>query len=137
MFKINLEAPILNVKGKQLEGDDTDEKGRPIKTKMTIREYLLIILGTRFPIQNSKEPYWTTEIGIIIANTKNKELIVGSLENLPNAISTDKAKFLKRIIENNKATQQGPMGKTEIEIFFPYELGQLLKIFEGLEKKEE
>ena len=81
---------------------------------------------------NIKETFWTTQLGIQFADDKIKEV----------EISDNKAKFLRRIIEANKAkvVQPNPMGgqtETTIELFFPYELGQLLAIFATDEEKKE
>jgi len=135
MVKINLTKKILTVKGTPVtaeianpEYEALSEKEKKktnipqtIKKELEVRDYLLTILSTKFPLLHNKEAFWTTELGILIANEKNKEI----------EISDDKAKFLKRILENNKIKQVLPMGgEREIELFFPYELGQLLQIFE-------
>ena len=130
MIKINLEQKMFNIRGKPVLNPELDDKGKPIIKKgeaviknATLRDYLLIILGTRFPLIDKKEPFWTTELGILFSDEKKKEV----------EISDDKAKFLRRIIENNKTKVNLPMGgEKEVEIFFPWELGTLLKIFEGL-----
>ena len=109
MFRINLNQIILNIKGEPIVNQVVNPKTKKTEDKkMCIRDYLLTILGTRFPIQENKEIFWTTELGILFSNDENKEV----------EISDDKAKFLKRIIENNKMTIQGPMGERKVEIFF-------------------
>lgn len=140
MIKINLEKKILSIRGNPVQNQELDDKGNPktdkkgkrIMKDAVVRDYLLTILATRFPIIDKKETFWTTELGTLIAS---KTKIVNGKE-VPNdilEISDDKAKFLRRIIENNKTKINLPMGgEKEIEIFFPYELGQLLKLFEGL-----
>ena len=133
MKKINLEQPILTIRGEPVKNPELNEKGEPIIEKgkqkmkiMLVRDYLLTILGTRFPVLNTKEVFWTTELGILIANEKNKEI----------EISDDKMKFLVRILKNNKIKQVLPMGgEREIELFFPYEIGQVLKIL-GVKEEE-
>jgi len=135
MIKINLEQKMFNIRGKPVLNLELDDKGKPIIKKgeavmknATLRDYLLTILGTRFPLIDKKEPFWTTELGILFSDGKKKEV----------EISDDKAKFLKRIIENNKVmvSKRTPMGIEEVEkeLFFPFELGQLLKLFEGLKE---
>ena len=133
MKKINLEQPILTIRGEPVKNPELNEKGEPIIEKgkqkmkiMLVRDYLLTILGTRFPVLNTKEVFWTTELGILIADEKNKEI----------EISDDKMKFLVRILKNNKIKQVLPMGgEREIELFFPYEIGQVLKIL-GVKEEE-
>ena len=150
MIKIDLSKPIKSIKGEQIETPERDGKGQPVldkgkpkMKKMTVRDYLLTILSTKFPLEETKEAFWTTELGQLIASgTKivggkvdEKGKIKGGKEvpNIEIEISDDKAKFLRRIIENNKVTQQLPMGQTkDIELFFPFELGQLLKLFSDL-----
>ena len=132
MKKINLNIPILTIRGEPVKNPELDEKGQPIIEKgkqkmkiMRLRDYLLTILGTRFPVLNTKEVFWTTELGILIADEENKEI----------EISDDKMKFLVRILKNNKIKQVLPGGgEREIELFFPWELGE---IFKALGVKEE
>ena len=134
MKKINLNQKILTIRGEPLKNPELDDrgqlkrdkKGNPIMKDMVLRDYLLTILGTRFPVLNTKEVFWTTELGILIADEKNKEI----------EISDDKMKFLIRILKNNKIKQILPMGRErEIELFFPWELGQILKIL-GVKEEE-
>jgi len=134
MKKINLNQKILTIRGEPLKNPELDDrgqlkrdkKGNPIMKDMVLRDYLLTILGTRFPVLNTKEVFWTTELGILIADEKNKEI----------EISDDKMKFLIRILKNNKIKQILPMGgEREIELFFPWELGQILKIL-GVKEEE-
>jgi len=134
MKKINLNQKILTIRGEPVKNPELDEKGQPKRDKkgnpimkdMVLRDYLLTILGTRFPVLNTKEVFWTTELGILIADEKNKEI----------EISDDKMKFLIRILKNNKIKQILPMGgEREIELFFPWELGQILKIL-GVKEEE-
>jgi len=134
MKKINLNISILTIRGEPLKNPELDDrgqlkrdkKGNPIMKDMRLRDYLLTILGTRFPVLNTKEVFWTTELGILIADEKNKEI----------EISDDKMKFLIRILKNNKIKQILPMGgEREIELFFPWELGQILKIL-GVKEEE-
>ena len=133
MKRINLEQKILNIKGEVIKIPIPVGKekilvpvgeGKPQMRDSILRDYLLTLLASRFQIIDNKESWWTTELGILIADEKNKEI----------EISDDKFKFLKRIIEKNKmkiiqTTPMGPVEK-EVEIFYPFELGQLLKIFE-------
>lgn len=124
MFKINLDKPILDIRGKAIEKSAT-EKGE--KKEMRIRDYLLTILSTRFPVVDKKEVFWTTQLGILFSDEENSEA----------EVSDDKAKFLRRIIENNKVTIQNPMGEKEIELFFPFERSQLLQLFLTEEEKKQ
>ena len=96
------------------------------KRNMTIRDSLLTILGQRFDIKDRKEIFWTTELGIVISNDKNKEM----------EISGEKLIFLKRILEDNKITERTAMGEMKVELFFPNELGQILVALEEKEKKD-
>ena len=136
MKKINLEQKIFNIKGKALQVPVLDEKGKFIPSSnnknrqmrdSTLRDYLLTILSSRFKTINNKENFWTTELGIEIADEKNKIL----------EVSDPQFNFLKRIVEANKMMNitQTPMGvvEKEIEIFYPFELGQLLRIFQQTE----
>jgi len=133
MTKIPLNQKIVNIKVKPMKSQELvnpKDKKSTEKKDLTIRDYLLTILGTKFAIQNVKETFWTTQLGIQFADDKIKEV----------EISDDKAKFLRRIIEANKTKviQANPMGgqtEEEIELFFPYELGQLLAIFATEEEK--
>ena len=128
MFRINLNQIILNIKGEPIVNQVVNPKTKKTEDKkMCIRDYLLTILGTRFPVQENKEIFWTTGLGILFSDEENKEV----------EISDDKAKFLKRIIENNEMIVQGPMGERKVEIFFPYELSQLLSLFLTEEEKKE
>lgn len=138
MKKINLDQPMLTIQGKPIKTPVLDDEGKPKIGKdkkpevknSTIRNYLLTLLGTRFQIIEQKEAFWTTELGIQIAEEQNKVL----------EISDDKFKFLKRLIGKNKhkIIQQTPTGQREVEreLFFPFETGQLLKAF-GEEEDEE
>jgi len=152
MKKINLNQKILTIRGEPIKNPEFDEKGQPIIEKgkqkmkiMRLRDYLLTILGTRFPVLNTKEVFWTTELGTLIAS--ETKIVGGKVDDdghriggkeVPNIeieISDDKAKFLYRILENNKIKQQLPMGgEREIELFFPYELSQLLRLL--IDEKE-
>ena len=134
MKKIPLNQKILTIKGEPLKNPELDEKeelkrdkkGNPIMKDMVLRDYLLTILGTRFPVLNTKEVFWTTELGILIADEKNKEI----------EISDDKMKFLVRILKNNKIKQVLPGGgEREIELFFPWELGEIFKVL-GVKEEE-
>ena len=128
MKRINLEQKMLNIKGEVIKVPVSIGEGKIAVPKIRdsiLRDYLLTLLASRFQIIDNKESWWTTELGILIADEKNKEI----------EISEDKFKFLKRIIEKNKMKiiQSTPMGPTEkeVEIFYPFELGQILKIFNG------
>lgn len=132
-MKINLTQKILNIKGEEIIREEENPKSKKKEKKvLTVRDYFLVILGTKFAVKNNKETFWTTDLGILFADSKNKEV----------EIPDEKIEFLKRIIEDNKTIQSLPMGgEKEITIFFPYELGQLLKVLDGkgekLEKEKE
>ena len=129
-MKINLEKPIVNIRGLPIENEVVNLKTKKIEKKiMRVRDYLLTILGTRFEMEDrQKEPFWTTELGILIADEKNKEL----------EISEPKADFLRRILTANKIKQTLPMGgEREIELFFPFEISQLLQLFMSEKEKKE
>jgi len=128
-MKINLTQKILNIKGEEITKEEVNPKTKKSEKRvLVVRDYFLIILGTKFPIKDNKETFWTTDLGILFADSKNKEV----------EISDEKIEFLKRIIGENKITQPLPMGgEKEMTIFFPYELGQLLKILDGKGEKLE
>ena len=118
MFKIDLNTKILNIKGKPLKTPIYDDKGKKTGDKDSVlRDSLLLVLGSRFVMLDNKEAFWTTGLGILIADEKNKEI----------EISDNKRKFLKRIMENNKIKMNvAGGGEREVEVFFPYELSQIL-----------
>lgn len=117
MKKINLNQKMLLPSGKPVMRNVTDEKGKTKQEEVTVRDYLLALLSANFPIQDNREYFWTTELGILFSDKKKKEV----------EISDDKWKFLVRIVRNNRVKKPMPMGGTkEEEMFFPYEVGQLL-----------
>lgn len=126
-MKINLTQKILNIKGEEISKDEVNPKTKKMEKKvLTVRDYFLVILGTKFPIKDNKETFWTSDLGILFAGSENKEV----------EVSDEKLEFLKRIIGDNKITVPQPMGgEKETTIFFPYELGQLLKILDGKGEK--
>jgi len=101
-------------------------KGKPVMEELTVRDYLLALLSAKFNIIENKEYFWTTELGILFADKKKKEV----------EISDDKWKFLVRIIKENKVKRPTPMGgEKEEEMFLPYEVGQLLKAVGATEEE--
>ena len=126
-MKINLTQKILNIKGEEIIKEEENPKTKKKEKKvLTVRDYFLVILGTKFPVKDNKETFWTTDLGILFAKSESKEV----------EVSDEKIEFLKRIIGENKITQPLPMGgEKEMTIFFPYELGQLLKILDGKGEK--
>ena len=126
-MKINLTQKILNIKGEEITKEEENPKTKKREKKvLTVRDYFLVILGTKFPIKDNKETFWTTDLGILFAKSENKEV----------EVPDEKIEFLKRIIGENKITQSLPMGgEKEMTVFFPYELGQLLKILDGRGEK--
>jgi len=124
MKKILLTTTINTLRGKPITIRDEKDK----ETPTTIRNYLLTLLSLRFSPQNTKEVFWTTEIGILVADEKTKEI----------ELSDDKIKFLIRLVKANKIKQQLPMGgEKEIEIFSPVEQAQLLKALMSEEEIKE
>jgi len=114
MRKILLTNIVKTLKGEPMTAED--EKG--VKKTLTIRDYLLTTLSVKFAPQNLKEVFWTTEIGIMVADEKNKEV----------ELSDDKTKFLIRLVKENKIKQQLPMGQERVvEIFTPVEQAQILR----------
>lgn len=100
-----------------------EKLGATTKKDLTVRALLLDLFSNRFKTTDVRENFWVTEIGVICSNESKKilELDKGS----------DKYTFVKRIIENNKVIiGQGPQEK-EVDIFFPYVVGQLLMALEG------
>ena len=126
-MKINLTQKILNIKGEEITKEEENPKTKKKEKKaLTVRDYFLTILGTKFTLKDNKETFWTTDLGILFSDSKNKEV----------EVSDEKIEFLKRIIGTNKIKQPLPMGgEKEITVFFPYELGQLLKILDGKGEK--
>ena len=114
-MKINLEKKILNIKGKEIKKTDPETR-KPLKEALTIRDYLLTVLGQKFAIKNRKETFWTQDLGIKFSDDKNKEV----------EVSQDKIDFLARVVEDNKYKMMSPTGEKETELFFPFEIGQLL-----------
>ena len=114
-MKINLEKKILNIKGKEIKKTDPETR-KPLKEALTIRDYLLTVLGQKFAIKNRKETFWTQDLGIKFSDDKNKEV----------EVSQDKIDFLARVVEDNKYKIMSPTGEKETELFFPFEVGQLL-----------
>ena len=114
-MKINLDTPILNIKGEKMK----NQQG----ITQTLRDLLLAILNSKFDLEDrAREPCWTIELGILFASSKNKIIDIDS----------EKFKFLKRVVLNNKVKQlTPPLGEKEIDFFFPFELAQLQKIFAG------
>jgi len=91
------------------------------ESPMLLRDYLLMMLGSRFTIKDKKENFWTTDLGIQIAKDDNKIL----------EMEDSRFDFLRRIMEDNTII----INEKSKELFFPYELGQIMSAFE--EKVEE
>ena len=141
MLKIPLSRNVYNPRGDAVKVNrpnpewealsDKEKKDteipQVIPTEQTIRDYLLNILSLKFKIEDKKEIFWITSLGIQFS-TEEDEV----------EISDDKTKFLRRIIENNKFTQVGMGGvEKEIELFFPYEVSQILVVFLSVKEREE
>ena len=158
MSKIKLDTPILTIKGKQMMADFGDEQTteqilaemlghKPLRTEETfelfkkwqerlkaserkpvkVRDYLLNLLGSRLDTRSPRERFWIAQMGIEIADGKTKEI----------ELDDEKFRFLKKIVERNKVKRPNPAGiMEEIELFFPYESGQLLMAL-GEEPSEE
>lgn len=148
MRKIKLDTPILNIQGKPMMADFGDERKteailqemivykalnaeatfgvfkkwqeeikKTDRKQVKIRDYLLNLLGARLDTQSPRERFWIAEMGIAISDSKTKEL----------EIDDEKFDFLKKIVERNKIRKTNVAGQLEeIELFFPYESGQLL-----------
>jgi len=127
MLKIPLEKTILDISGKPIILPPTiNKKGKRKNT--TLRNYLMVLLSTRFPVLNNKEIFWTTELGNLFSDEKNKEV----------EISENKANFLRRIIEQNKIKiQLSASEEKETELFAPFELAQVLEPFLSEEERKE
>ena len=133
MKKIKLDTKMVIPSGKPIKRQKRDEngkvvisKGKPVMEELTVRDYLLALLSSKFNIIENKEYFWTTELGILFADKKKKEV----------EISDDKWKFLVRIIKENKVKKPTPMGgEKEEEMFLPYEVGQLLKAVGATEEE--
>lgn len=117
----NLNTSIKTIRGDSMKIRSQDGSQ---EVEITFRDYLLLALSTKFEIEDVKESYWTTELGIAVANTD-----VNDIE-----ISDDKFNFLDRVIRKNKA--KNAQGQ-EDAIFNPFELGQILNFLEESEKTNE
>jgi hypothetical protein len=159
MRKIKIDTTILTIKGEPLMNDFVNERRteeilhdiknfvittddnlrimfdkwqkeikKTERREMTIRDYLLGLLGARFDFIEVKECFWTTQLGLLISDDENKEI----------EISENKYQFLKRIVEKNKIKRTSATGQEiEIELYYPFELGQLLiALDEDLAKEE-
>lgn len=141
MKTIPLSKKVLNIKGEPLKTKkpnpewlalSKEEKKetkieKTIETETTFRDYYLMMLGTRFKVIDKKETYWAMKIGMEFSEgTDAVEL------------ADDKVKFLRRLVEENKVIRTNQMGKNEeVELYFPYELGQILEpLLADGEKKE-
>ena len=92
----------------------TDRKG------VKVRDYLLTVLGSKIETKSPRENIWVRTLSVKIEGAKNEV-----------EMSEEEFQFLKRIVEKNKSERMSMDGKREeVEFFFPYELGQLLIIFE-------
>lgn len=145
MRTIDLTTKIVNVQtGKPVMTTKTDAEGEPVveneeytckecgqkvggepeRRAVTVRDYFLTLLGSKFKVKDTKEHFWTTKIGMKMSDQKNETV----------KLSEDKVAFLKRIVKSNKTkrTKRTPMGTTEeeVELFFPYEVGQLLAVLD-------
>ncbi len=157
MRKINVNTPIYNIKNEPMMADFGDnERTETILAEMTnyvptssqevlekfkewqtrlkvtnrrgvkIKDYLLTVLGSKVEVQNPRENIWVRMLSVEIGQAK-KEI----------ELDEDEFQFLKRIVEKNKTKRFGIDGKIEeIEVFFPYELGQLLIALEDKPSKE-
>jgi len=131
MEKINLDQPILDIKGEEIIDEQKDDKGKVKKVKRTLRENLLKALGVQYDATVLTEPKQYTWIYNLSNLFNGKEKIV--------EVSDDKLEFLRKLIKTNKAIlyRQTPVSgvqKVEIELFFPYEVGEMLVM---LGEKEE
>ncbi len=95
----------------------------------TVRDYLLMILGSRLEIKRPQERFLVTKMGMDIADENLKEL----------ELDEEKFKLLKRIIENNKIYRQNNITgqMEEVELFIPYEAGQLILALEKQNESDE
>lgn len=158
-MKINLDKKILTIRGEPVKNEEprpgtiekvmneikrfpTDDvnilKGQFLKWQetlkdvvvkdQTIRDYLLLLLGSRIELKDKRrEAFWVSDLGGLFSSSENKIV----------EVSDEKMEFLRRIVEHNKIKRPKPMGGEEdVELFFPYELGQLLKALEGEETDE-
>lgn len=103
------------------------EKLKATKRKgLKIKDYLLTVLGSKIETKSPRESIWSRTLSIEIAKAKN-EIEIGE----------DEFQFLKRIIESNKTKRIDEQGKIEeVELFFPFELGQLLIALEEIKPKK-
>jgi len=99
-----------------------------VESDSTLRDNLLMILGAKFILKDkNKEVFWTSDLGIEIADKKNKEIVFEE--------GDEKYEFLKRIISDNVIKRVDVSGQEKtMDLFFPYELGQILKLLTGVNK---
>lgn len=148
MREILLNTPIRTIKGEQMMADfgDAEKTENILKEIMTsipvsaektfqqiedwrkrlaaterkpvkVRDYLLSFLGARFDTKSPRERFWAAQMGIEVADEGNEKL----------KLDDEKFKFLKKLIESNKIKRVNRAGMLEeIELFLPYESGQLL-----------
>ena len=109
MIKVKLNKPI-----KSVSGDPIVVKREQETKKITIRDYLLSILGTNFTPEDQKEVFWTTDLGIKISDEKNEVL----------EISDKKASFLRRIVKEIGIEKGKNKSKNLLK---PFEVSQVLK----------
>lgn len=109
MIKVKLNKPI-----KSVSGDPIVVKREQETKKITIRDYLLSILGTDFTPEDQKEVFWTTDLGIKISDEKNEVL----------EISDKKASFLRRIVKEIGIEKGKNKSKNLLK---PFEVSQVLK----------
>lgn len=111
-MKINVKAPINDIRGRQL--NEVFEKGGE-KTLLTLGDMLLGFLSQNIKMERNKEAFWVLELGMMIADSK------GEIE-----VSGDKLDFLRKIVEENKVLLAN--GKEDI-YFVPFVYAQVMGIF--------
>lgn len=101
---------------------------KTIKKSQTIRDYLLMALSLKFPIEDRKEVFWTYGLGQLFSD-EEKNIV---------EISDGKAAFLRRVFEKNKSKNTTPMGQdVEVEVFYPFELGQIIPFFMSEKERQD
>jgi hypothetical protein len=130
MKTIKLDEILKTPKGENAEDYvDTNSEGSIKRSKRTLRENLLRLLGSTLPERlfiSPKEYTWVYNLCNDL-NTKEKTT----------EISDDKFEFLKKILSENTFIIQtrdmstGQIKKEEIKLYSPFEVGQMLTLLDG------
>lgn len=118
----NPEEVLEKVKDWQKRIKATERRG------LKIKDYFLTILGTKVKIKSPRENVWVRLLSVDIGRAKDEV-----------EIEEEQFQFLSKLVENNKIERINREGKMEeVDLFMPFEAGQLILALEGKEeiKKE-